>query len=278
MFCQNCGKENLNNSNYCYSCGIPLRNNIVAQGSSFAGFWLRVGAFLIDYLIFSALYSVLNIFVKEKNQNVAALELFFFIIATWLYNSLMESSKYQGSIGKKICKIKVLDKNGNKISFGRATIRHFSKITIVLTFYIGIIMIAFTKKKQSLHDIIAGCVVVNSQQKEINNSSATTEKDINTEVKTIIEKKVACEELINKIMIDRIVTKKSSLTEEDNKRMESEVLELYKVLMNSPKKLRESTISNVFAMENSSFNFDSLLNLMKLTVYIKLNEEGKIQS
>ena len=57
--------------------------------------------------------------------------------------------------------IKVTDLDGNRISFGRATGRHFAKWLSALILGIGYIMVAFTAKKQGLHDQVASCLVVN---------------------------------------------------------------------------------------------------------------------
>jgi uncharacterized RDD family membrane protein YckC len=57
--------------------------------------------------------------------------------------------------------IKVTDLAGNKISFGRASGRYFAKIISSLTLGIGYVMTGFTQQKQALHDMIAGCLVVN---------------------------------------------------------------------------------------------------------------------
>ncbi|OGO05017.1 MAG: hypothetical protein A2Y60_01940 [Chloroflexi bacterium RBG_13_54_9] len=54
----------------------------------------------------------------------------------------------------------VTDLEGNKISFGRATARHWAKAISGLTLFIGYIMTGFTAKKQALHDMIAECLVV----------------------------------------------------------------------------------------------------------------------
>jgi uncharacterized RDD family membrane protein YckC len=81
--------------------------------------------------------------------------------AGWLYFALMESSSKQGTLGKMALSIVVTDVNGNRITFGRATGRYFGKILSGLILYIGYIMVAFTEKKQGLHDMIAGTLVVN---------------------------------------------------------------------------------------------------------------------
>lgn len=71
----------------------------------------------------------------------------------------MESSKYQGTIGKKVLGIIVTDENGNRITFGRATGRYFAKIISGMTLWVGYIIAGFTDKKQALHDIIANTLV-----------------------------------------------------------------------------------------------------------------------
>jgi uncharacterized RDD family membrane protein YckC len=72
----------------------------------------------------------------------------------------MDSSKKQGTFGKSIMGIKVINKNGDKLSFFRAMWRFISKIFSSLILFIGFIMIPFTKKKQGLHDFMAGTLVI----------------------------------------------------------------------------------------------------------------------
>ncbi len=81
------------------------------------------------------------------------------LVAGWLYYALMESSKFQGTVGKLVLGIVVTDMEGNRISFLRATGRYFSKIISGLILMIGYIMAGFTEKKQALHDIIASTLV-----------------------------------------------------------------------------------------------------------------------
>ncbi len=93
---------------------------------------------------------------------IAAYSIFIIIavIISWLYYSLMESSQRQATLGKLAAGIKVTDLNGNRISFLQATGRYFAKILSGLMFGIGYLMIIFTEKKQGLHDILAGTLVV----------------------------------------------------------------------------------------------------------------------
>jgi uncharacterized RDD family membrane protein YckC len=150
---------------------------------TYAGFWKRFAAFLIDAVILC----VVNIFLlvpflgmlglgivtSAMNESVPSPGMIMSIIgaymgsmlliciAGWLYFSIMESSNKQATVGKMALGIIVTDLNGSRISFGRATGRYFGKIISALILYVGYIMAGFTEKKQALHDIIASCLVVN---------------------------------------------------------------------------------------------------------------------
>jgi len=82
------------------------------------------------------------------------------IVISWLYFALMESSRREATFGKMALGIIVNDRKGQRVSFGRATGRHFAKLISGVILVIGFIMAGFTAKKQTLHDMIAECVVV----------------------------------------------------------------------------------------------------------------------
>ena len=83
-------------------------------------------------------------------------------IGSWIYEAVMDSSSKQGTLGKMALGIKVTDLEGKRISFGRATGRHFGKYLSYFTMYVGYLMAAFTQKRQALHDIIAGTLVLDA--------------------------------------------------------------------------------------------------------------------
>jgi uncharacterized RDD family membrane protein YckC len=114
--------------------------------NTYAGFWIRFVAYVIDGVLLGIAGSLLN----ESYVSVGL---------GWLYFSLMESSKYQGTLGKIVLNLKVADLKGNRITFGRATGRYFSKILSGLILCVGYMMIGWTQNKQGLHDIIAGTTV-----------------------------------------------------------------------------------------------------------------------
>ncbi len=140
----------------------------------YMGFWIRVAASLIDgAVLYFANILLTSLFMGSLFLNPDSisdnpdslisrmLPMYSIMIAiNWLYYALMESSANQGTLGKMAVGIKVCDMQGERISFGQATGRYFAKILSSLILLIGYIMVAFTEKKQGLHDMIAGTLVV----------------------------------------------------------------------------------------------------------------------
>jgi uncharacterized RDD family membrane protein YckC len=158
--------------------------------TAYAGFGQRLLALIIDGIIIGIVYSVIvtpilaaigfGIASEVKNMDgmsddqvagaaVGMMGAIFAAMGTIilvsytiqiLYYSFMESSKLQASVGKLAMGIKVVDLSGNRLSLGKAVLRSFGKILSGMVMCIGYLMAAFTEKKQGLHDIIAGTLVV----------------------------------------------------------------------------------------------------------------------
>jgi uncharacterized RDD family membrane protein YckC len=82
------------------------------------------------------------------------------LFANWIYEAAMESSSKQATVGKMALGLRVTDLEGRRISFARATGRHFAKLLSAMILLVGYIMAGFTDRKQALHDMIAGSLVV----------------------------------------------------------------------------------------------------------------------
>ena len=139
----------------------------VSSAQVYAGFWKRFAAAFIDSVVLMVGGFVVGlgfgIVYGATIETEQGLELFgniIGIILGWLYNSLFESSAKQATLGKMALGIKVTDLEGNRISFGKASGRHFGKIVSTLTLFVGFLMVAFTERKQGLHDMMAGCLVL----------------------------------------------------------------------------------------------------------------------
>jgi uncharacterized RDD family membrane protein YckC len=86
---------------------------------------------------------------------------FFYILVSWLYHAFMESSAWQGTIGKRALGIVVTDINGARVNFGRASGRFFSRlVSNMIPLGIGYILAGFTRQKQALHDLVSNCLVL----------------------------------------------------------------------------------------------------------------------
>jgi uncharacterized RDD family membrane protein YckC len=72
----------------------------------------------------------------------------------------MISSNKKATVGKMAMGIVVVDLNGNKISFGKAIGRYFSKIVSAIILGIGYFMAFFDDKKRTLHDKMVGTLVI----------------------------------------------------------------------------------------------------------------------
>lgn len=140
--------------------------------TQYGGFWRRVIAYVIDSILLNIAGSLIGGLFSLGGGLQPALGTsaaagtgtvlfgagFNFLIA-WLYSALMESSSRQATLGKMAMGMVVTDLHGERIGFGRATARYFSKILSSLILLIGFFMVGWTARKQGLHDMIAGTLV-----------------------------------------------------------------------------------------------------------------------
>lgn len=147
----------------------------------YAGFWKRFAATLIDGFIMGGPFFMIGFVAAVVTElmgtpmyvagRATALAVIFnmilsiwAILLVWLYSAFMESSAKQATLGKMALGIKVTDHAGKRITFAKATGRFFGKFLSGITLGIGYFMAAFTQKKQALHDMIAGTLVVKRDQ------------------------------------------------------------------------------------------------------------------
>jgi len=199
MFCPKCGKETDASGKFCQWCGADIESVPVKAVATpeeepapaigvYAGFVRRFVAFIIDLILILVIGSVIIAFfglisgirytyyltvnhapIAELTETgtvdaamgpiVAALGMLIIVIP-WVYFAGFESSRSQATPGKVLMHAAVTDLDGDRISFARATLRHFGKFISLVIIFIGFIMIGLTKKKQGLHDKIGGCLVL----------------------------------------------------------------------------------------------------------------------
>lgn len=135
------------------------------QQYAYAGFWIRTGAAILDTILIllvtlpiTYVLSMMGL-ASMDGETITAWDLIswvlqmVFVIVCWL--------KFAGTPGKRLLKLKVLDeKTGKPISTSQAVIRYLGYIPASIVLMIGIIWVAFDKKKQGWHDKMAKTVVV----------------------------------------------------------------------------------------------------------------------
>lgn len=146
---------------------------------SYAGFWKRLLAYVIDMVpiflvVFCIAYFFLGFdqtlhnylsgdrshearayFLSERNKvRDSALLLWIF------YGLFMDCSKFQGTHGKILLKLKVVDESGERITLPQSVKRTSMKIVGAIPVYLGYIWVAFRKDKASWHDLTAKTRVV----------------------------------------------------------------------------------------------------------------------
>jgi uncharacterized RDD family membrane protein YckC len=197
MFCSKCGRKTDTTGRYCQWCGVDLSSSPVRplirrirpfiRTEEHAGIGRRSLAFFIDLVFIllvdlfitglfglseglRMLYQLLRGWpmVDRSGQEVtnALIPLpivlsvcILFVLVPWFYYAFLERSKDQATLGKIAVRIAVTDANGNRITFARASLRHFAKLLTVATIFIGFLIVPFTRRHQALHDMVSGCVM-----------------------------------------------------------------------------------------------------------------------
>ena len=148
-------------STLCYNCSLPLAG--VAVGSPSAvqergGFWIRVGASLLDWLVMSVPTIVLTLIAIQiwgDDDVGSALD----ALVQMAYYTLGVSI-YGKTLGKHWVGLKVVRPDGSRVGFWRALARFFAQILSALILVIGFLMVAFRKDRRALHDLICDTVVI----------------------------------------------------------------------------------------------------------------------
>ena len=144
---------------------------------AYAGFWRRLAAYLIDEVLLLSVQTALAtaVLVIAPNDLLRVAEDLSPLLAvivwaaylspvfsalSWAYFALLESSPAGATVGKIVLGLRVTDTRGDPISFARASFRYWLKVLSTLTLMTGWFMAGFTPRRQALHDLLAGTLVL----------------------------------------------------------------------------------------------------------------------
>jgi uncharacterized RDD family membrane protein YckC len=180
-----------------------LPQTTAAALEDYAGFWKRVAAYILDAIILyipqvliekafggTAAKAALQQAILDGAGNPDAMmaanahyygtmwpAMLLIMVVGILYFVVCESSAWQGTVGKLALGIRVTDLDGNRISFLKALGRYFAKFLSVIILGVGFLMAGWTRRKQGLHDMICGTLVLNGRASEFNASAPTGRKN-----------------------------------------------------------------------------------------------------
>ena len=180
MFCPRCGTWLADEAASCALCGLVIRPGAappaaaapaaVFEQVSYAGFWRRFWAFLIDVIVtyfpIATVRVLLGLPVSgsfDPLQPAAWWSALFEMGIDWLYAAFLISSPWRATLGQAVMDLHVTDLNGDRITFGRATARYLAQILNLVTLGFGVLLQLFTARRQALHDLVSGTVVVRSR-------------------------------------------------------------------------------------------------------------------
>lgn len=134
----------------------------------YSSFLQRLAASLIDTVVLFVISYVVGFifglfsYVVFGPDASVLIGYFIGLIVGWLFYAAFESSKYMATPGKIALSIQVRDENFQRMTFGRATGRHFARFLSSIPLCIGYLFPLWTERRQALHDIVAKTVVINT--------------------------------------------------------------------------------------------------------------------
>jgi uncharacterized RDD family membrane protein YckC len=124
----------------------------------YAGFWRRFVASLIDFIFIIIPFVIFHSILPYMGGAIFG----------FFYFPIFNASVLQGTPGKAIMGLAVVDESGQTLSLKGAIIRYAASFISALCMSIGYIMNLFTTKRQTLHDMIASCVVIKKTAPDVN--------------------------------------------------------------------------------------------------------------
>jgi len=165
----------------CVQCKPSIVQRAVEQGvlpgadRTYAGFWIRFAATFLDGIVVGVAYNAVYLPVyfgvmlpamrSTEEPNMRVFLAVFGLV--WLFGIVLQAGyeiwmvgRWGGTLGKLACRLRIVTADGGRVSYGRATGRHFAKYLSQFTMGIGYLLAAFDREKRALHDMVCDTRVV----------------------------------------------------------------------------------------------------------------------
>jgi uncharacterized RDD family membrane protein YckC len=178
MFCSKCGYNNPPTLTICKNCEKNLAQGFIGSDRQdipeailYAGFWWRLLAVFLDVLVILSgvlllLFAIAGMIAITGQDSILhtplAISIFYWTVAglSAAYFILLESGANGATLGKRWLNIMIQDTQGSRLTLFNAVNRQLARVFSCLIFFTGFLIQPFTKRKQALHDLLAGTVVV----------------------------------------------------------------------------------------------------------------------
>jgi uncharacterized RDD family membrane protein YckC len=180
--------------------GAPAKGAVEAGGLQYRGVGLRLLAFIVDGIVLLIISYLLNvatgtqIFVNTASNKImptATWHQWVFLVILIAYFAGFWAWRGQ-TPGKMLVGAKIVKKDGSDIGIVRSLLRFIGYflylvvvaltgtrlIILIVMIIFGLIIVVLNKRKQGIHDFIAGTVVINSRRKELEPAEAVEDVEV----------------------------------------------------------------------------------------------------
>lgn len=186
MYCSRCGAWMSDDIAACATCGAARSASPAAPGAPsppaaaatrattgaatfvYGGFWRRAVGLLVDELVLFFPGAVLRVVLgldamgsgSDWSGPTEAWALAATVALAMAYHAVLASSAFEGTLGQRLLDLRVCDAGGRRLSFARALARSFAYWMSPLTCGLGWLIMLWTPRRQALHDLVCGTLVV----------------------------------------------------------------------------------------------------------------------
>ncbi|MDB5115521.1 MAG: hypothetical protein JWQ79_1013 [Mucilaginibacter sp.] len=144
-------------------------------GDNLAGYGSRIFAFIIDYILISAIVGLIDIrsgliVLPAEPKFILPYPASMILVGTFsatflLYNTIFELTKWKGSLGKIMCRLIVVDIDGKRLKVVNALVRNLGVLISLMIYALPFLTVFFNEHRQAWYDKITKSYIVTKGNK-----------------------------------------------------------------------------------------------------------------